>query len=100
MEVKILYLLTFCMMYIPVFEREYRLKSLIIFIQDTNKEIHKFFIHIHFVIFLTSKKELKINLYSVNNIKNTEISKHFTNSYNDWNYFQRGCMDKWRSGDF
>ena len=24
---------------------------------------------------------------------------HFTNSYNHWNYLQRGCMDKWRSGD-
>ena len=21
-------------------------------------------------------------------------------SYNQWNYFQRRCMDKWRSGDF
>ena len=21
-------------------------------------------------------------------------------SYNQWNYLQRGCMDKWRSGDF
>ena len=21
-------------------------------------------------------------------------------SYNQWDYFQRGCMDKWRSGDF
>ena len=21
-------------------------------------------------------------------------------SYKEWNYFQRGCMDKWRSGDF
>ena len=21
-------------------------------------------------------------------------------SYNQWNYFQGGCMDKWRSGDF
>ena len=21
-------------------------------------------------------------------------------SHNQWNYFQRGCMDKWRSGDF
>ena len=20
--------------------------------------------------------------------------------YNQWNYFQRGCIDKWRSGDF
>ena len=20
--------------------------------------------------------------------------------YNQWNYFQRECMDKWRSGDF
>ena len=25
---------------------------------------------------------------------------HGIYSYNQWNYFQRGCMDKWRSDDF
>ena len=25
---------------------------------------------------------------------------HGVYSYNQWNYFQRGCMDKWQSGDF
>ena len=25
---------------------------------------------------------------------------HGVYSNNQWNYFQRGCMDKWRSGDF
>ena len=27
-------------------------------------------------------------------------SRVYTHSYNQWNYFQRGCMDKWQSGDF
>ena len=26
--------------------------------------------------------------------------KGFYKTHNQWNYFQRGCMDKWRSGDF
>ena len=37
--------------------------------------------------------------------QNTAISKHFGKthgvySYKQCNYFQRGCMDKWRSGEF
>ena len=28
------------------------------------------------------------------------LKNHGVYSYNQWNYFQRGCMDKWRSGDF
>ena len=39
--------------------------------------------------------------------QNTAMSRHFTKPtvytmylYNQWNYFQQGCMDKWRSGDF
>ena len=41
----------------------------------------------------------------IQNKQKKAISKHFIKPAeyshpNKWNYFQRGCMDKWQSGDF